>query len=277
MKKRFSNQSFSLMKTNGEKISMMTAYDYSSAKLSDQAGMDTLLVGDSLGMVMLGYDDTLKVTMQDMIHHAKAVRRGAPEGFMIVDMPYLSYHISVEESVRNAGRLVTEAGANAIKLEGGKQFLPAIKAILHAQIPVIGHLGLTPQSVNAFGGYKVQAKEKEAAKLLLEDALALQEAGVSAIVLECIPPDIAKWVSQSLVIPTIGIGAGSDVDGQVLVFHDVLGIYDKISPKFVKQYAQLGNLMKEALTNYHNEVKTGEFPKEEHSFKPSDVELETLY
>lgn len=277
MKKRFSNQSFSLMKTNGEKISMMTAYDYSSAKLSDQAGMDTLLVGDSLGMVMLGYDDTLKVTMQDMIHHAKAVRRGAPEGFMIVDMPYLSYHVSVEESVRNAGRLVTEAGANAIKLEGGKQFLPAIKAILHAQIPVIGHLGLTPQSVNAFGGYKVQAKEKEAAKLLLEDALALQEAGVSAIVLECIPPDIAKWVSQSLVIPTIGIGAGSDVDGQVLVFHDVLGIYDKISPKFVKQYAQLGNLMKEALTSYHKEVKTGEFPKAEHSFKPSDVELETLY
>jgi 3-methyl-2-oxobutanoate hydroxymethyltransferase len=277
MKKRFSNQSFSLMKTSGEKITMMTAYDYSSAKLSAQAGIDTLLVGDSLGMVILGYEDTLAVTMEDMIHHTKAVRRGAPDGFVITDMPYLSYHISVEESVKNAGRLVKEASANAVKLEGGVSFLPDIKAILRAQIPVVGHLGLTPQSVNAFGGYKVQAKEKEAAKGLLEDALALQEAGVSAIVLECIPPNIAKWVSESLDIPTIGIGAGVDTDGQVLVYHDVLGIYDRMSPKFVKQYTNLGKLAVEALCQYHQEVKSGVFPDKEHSFKESDVEVETLY
>lgn len=277
MKKPFTNLSFKVLKEANEPITMVTAYDYTSALLCDKAGVDTLLVGDSLAMVMLGHDDTLAVTMEDMVHHCKAVRRGAPTGFVIADMPYLSYHIDVAQSVRNAGRLITEGRANAIKLEGGSEFLPVIKAILHAQIPIVGHLGLTPQSVNAFGGYKVQGREIAAAKKLIDDALALEQAGVSAIVLECIPPDIAKLLSNQLAIPTVGIGAGVDVDGQVLVFHDMLGLYDKIEPKFVKRYANVGEAMVKGLTSYCQEVKARVFPSAEHTFKASDIDIKQLY
>lgn len=277
MKKPFTNLSFKALKEANEPITMVTAYDYTSALLCDKAGVDTLLVGDSLAMVMLGYDDTLAVTMDDMVHHCKAVRRGAPTGFVIADMPYLSYHVDIAQSVRNAGRLISEGRANAIKLEGGSEFLPVIKAILHAQIPVIGHLGLTPQSVNAFGGYKVQGREIAAAKKLIEDALALEQAGVSAIVLECIPPDIAKLLSNQLVIPTVGIGAGVDVDGQVLVFHDMLGLYDKIEPKFVKRYANVGEAMVTGLATYCQEVKARTFPDDKHTFKASEIDIKQLY
>lgn len=277
MPKSFNNLSFQTMKEKGEKITMITAYDYTSALHAEAAEIDTLLVGDSLGMVMLGYEDTLSVTMEDMIHHTKAVRRGAKDAFIIADMPYMSYHITTHEAVKHAGDLITKAGANAVKLEGGADFIPVIKAILHAQIPVIGHLGLTPQSVNAFGGYKVQAKQEEEAKRLLNDAKALEEAGVSAIVLECIPPDLAQKVSENLSIPTIGIGAGLGCDGQVLVYHDVLGLYDRLTPKFVKPYASLGESIQKALKAYHLEVKQGQFPDEAHTFKASSLDLDRLY
>lgn len=268
---------FQKAKDEGRKISMLTAYDYSTAHLMDEAGIDSLLVGDSLGMVMLGYENTLQVTMEDMIHHAKAVVRGAKRSLVIADMPFLSYHISVEESVRNAGRFIQEAGVTAVKLEGGLNVLPQIKAILAAQIPVVGHLGLTPQSVNLMGGFKVQGKSEEQARKLIEEALILEAAGVFAIVLECVPAPLAKLVSQKLRIPTIGIGAGPDCDGQVLVFQDMVGMYDHLKPKFVKTYAEVGTAIKVAVTAYDEEVKSGQFPEEKHTFKMDETLIDKLY
>ena len=269
--------SFKAAKEAHQKISMLTAYDYSTAKLMDEAGIDSILVGDSLGMVILGYENTLQVTMEDMLHHTKAVTRGVKNALVIADMPFLSYHISVEESVRNAGRFIQEAGATAVKLEGCQGVLPQIKAILAAQIPVVGHLGLTPQSVHAMGGFKVQAKSEWDAKQLIEDALTLEAAGVFAIVLECIPAPLATLVSEKLHIPTIGIGAGPGCDGQVLVYQDMVGMYDALKPKFVKQFGQVGEAIKAAVTAYDQEVKSGQFPEEKHTFKMEEGLLDKLY
>lgn len=275
--KKFTVSHFTKMKENKEKITVLTAYDYSTAKMMDEAGIDNILVGDSLGMVVLGYEDTLQVTMEDMLHHTKAVARGTKNAFIIGDMPFLSYHISVEEAIRNAGRFIKEAGAHAVKLEGGREMLPQIKGILAAKIPVVGHLGLTPQSVNIMGGFKVQGKDQAQAKNLIEDALALQDAGVCAIVLECIPTKLAKIISEKLTIPTIGIGAGPVADGQVLVINDIVGAYDQLTPKFVKTYGNVGGEMKKAISSYIEEVKNQTFPEEKHGFKIDASLLEKLY
>lgn len=277
MKSKFTVSSFLKAKSNGEKISMLTAYDYSMAKLIDEAGVDTILVGDSLGMVVLGYEDTLKVTMEDMIHHCKAVSRGAKSSMVIGDMPFLSYHISVEEAVRNAGRLIKEGGAHAIKLEGGADVLEQIKAIVKAQIPVIGHLGLTPQSVNMFGGFKVQGKSESQAQQIINDALELEKAGVSAIVLECVPEDLAKIITSKLRVPTIGIGAGKHCDGQVLVIQDMLGMFTEFTPKFVKKYADLKETITDAVTAYKQDINNQVFPGKEHTFSIKSEVLEKLY
>lgn len=277
MVKKFTVSSFQKAKNDGEKISMLTAYDYSTAKILDNAEVDSLLVGDSLGMVMLGYENTLQVTIEDMIHHTKAVSRGVKRAMVIGDMPFLSYHISVEESVRNAGRLIQEGGAHVVKLEGGRDVIDQVKAIVKAQIPVIGHLGLTPQSINMFGGFKVQGKNEEAAREIIEDAMLLQEAGVFAIVLECVPEKLAKLISEKLTIPTIGIGAGKYCDGQVLVTQDMLGMYTDFTPKFVKQYANLNKEMINATKAYINEMNDGVFPSKEHTFHIDDEVIDKLY
>ncbi|MCT4605679.1 MAG: 3-methyl-2-oxobutanoate hydroxymethyltransferase [Marinisporobacter sp.] len=277
MTKKFTVSSFQKSKKDGKKISMLTAYDYSTAKLLDEAGVDSLLVGDSLGMVMLGYENTLQVTVEDMIHHIKAVSRGVKRTMVVGDMPFLSYHISVEESIRNAGRLIQEGGAHVVKLEGGRDVIDQVKGIVKAQIPVIGHLGLTPQSINMFGGFKVQGKSEEAARKILEDALLLQEAGVFSIVLECVPKKLAKLISERLEIPTIGIGAGKYCDGQVLVAQDMLGMYTDFTPKFVKKYANLNESIVEATKSYIEEINTGVFPREEHTFDIDDQVIEKLY
>lgn len=263
-------------KSKGEKIAMLTAYDYSTANLMDEAGVDSLLVGDSLGMVMLGYENTLQVTMADMLHHTKAVARGAKRALVIADMPFLSYHISIEESVRNAGSFI-QAGASAVKLEGATNVLPHIQAILAAQIPVVGHIGLTPQSVHMMGGFKVQGKSEEAAKKLIEEALLLEKTGVFAIVLECVPAPLATLISEKLNIPTIGIGAGAGCDGQVLVYQDMMGMYEALKPKFVKTYAHMGQAIKEAVVAYAEDVKSGHFPEEKHTFKMEDGLIDKLY
>ena len=264
-------------KENGQKITMLTAYDYSTAKLMDEAGIDMILVGDSLGNVILGYEDTISVTMEDMIHHGAAVSRGVKETMVVVDMPFMSYQISVEEAVTNAGRLMKEGRANAVKLEGGKSVCPQIKAITQAGIPVVAHLGLTPQSINALGGYKVQGKSEDAAKKLLEDALAVQEAGAFALVLECVPTKLASLITKKLTIPTIGIGAGNECDGQVLVCQDMLGMFSDYVPKFVKQFAQVGEIMKKAFSDYKEEVASGAFPAEKNSYKIDDEVIDKLY
>ncbi len=264
-------------KEQGEKITMLTAYDYSMAKLIDEAGINMILVGDSLGMVMLGYEDTLSVTMEDMIHHTKAVARGADNAMVVADMPFMSYQTSVYDAVCNAGRLMKEGRANAVKLEGGREFAEHIRAITTASIPVVAHLGLTPQSLNAFGGFKVQGKTETAARKLLTDAKAVEEAGASAVVLECVPAKLAKIVTEQLRIPTIGIGAGSGCDGQVLVYQDMLAMFGGFKPKFVKQFGAVGSLMKEAFQKYIDEVKSGVFPAEEHTFKIDDEVIEKLY
>jgi 3-methyl-2-oxobutanoate hydroxymethyltransferase len=276
-KGKFTVSSFIGFKDEGKKISMLTAYDYSTAKLLDEAGVDTILVGDSLGMVMLGYEDTLSVTMEDMLHHTRAVSRGVKNAFVVGDMPFMSYHITVEEAVRNAGRFIKEAGADAVKLEGGEDVVDKIRAIVKAQIPVVGHLGLTPQSVNMFGGFKVQGKSEAQAKKLIEEALLLQEAGCCAVVLECVPEKLAKIVSEKLTIPTIGIGAGKFCDGQVLVIQDMLGMYSDFVPKFVKKFADVGSSMKDAVAQYKKEVQDMTFPEEKHTFKIKDEVLEKLY
>lgn len=257
---------FKNAKQKGEKLSMLTAYDYTTASLVDSAGINAILVGDSLGMVMLGYEDTLSVTMEDMIHHSKAVARGAKNTLVVTDMPFMSYQTSVYDAVINAGRLMKEGRAGAVKLEGGAEFAEHISAIVKASIPVMGHIGLTPQSVNAFGGFKVQGKTNEAAQKLIDDAKALEKAGVFAIVVECVPSELGKAITEAVNVPVIGIGAGKYCDGQVLVYQDMLAMYDKMKPKFVKAYANIGEQMIEAFKAYDSEVKSGAFPTDEHSF-----------
>lgn len=268
---------FQQAKEQGKKITMLTAYDYSTAKLIDGAGIDSILVGDSLGNVVLGYEDTISVTMEDMIHHGAAVARGAKHALVVIDMPFMSYQTSVYDAVMNAGRLMKEGRAGAVKLEGGKSVCPQIRAITEAGIPVVAHLGLTPQHINAFGGFKVQGKSEAAAKKLLEDALAIQEAGAIAVVLECVPAKLAALVTEKLDIPTIGIGAGSQCDGQVLVYQDMLGMFTDFVPKFVKQFANVGEVMTEAFTAYDKAVKEGAFPTEEQTYQIDDEVLEKLY
>ena len=265
------------MKEKGEKISMLTAYDYSTAKLEDEAGVNTILVGDSLGNVILGYEDTISVTMEDMIHHGAAVARGAKNALVVVDMPFMSYQTSVYDAVVNAGRLMKEGRAGAVKLEGGKEVCPQIQAIVGAGIPVCAHLGLTPQSINAFGGFKVQGKTEKAAKKLIADALAVEEAGAFAVVLEGIPSKLANLVTEKLDIPTIGIGAGNGCDGQVLVYQDMLGMFSDFTPKFVKRYANIGEVMKEAFQKYMEEIQSGAVPSSEHEYKIDDDIIEKLY
>ena len=264
------------MKQKGDKITVLTAYDYSTAKMVDEAGIDAILVGDSLGMVVLGYESTLPVTMEDMLHHTKAVVRANPKAMVIGDMPFMSYHVSVAESVRNAGRFLQEGGANAVKLEGGREVTATVKAIVAAGIPVMGHLGLTPQAVNQLGGFRVQGRDEATARAIINSALALQDAGVFAIVLECVPAQLAKMVTERVEVPTIGIGAGKDCDGQVLVSHDLLGLFSNVSPKFVKRYAALKPIMLEAVGKYVEEVKNGSFPAEEHSFEMPEEALNKL-
>lgn len=263
---QFTIQSFKSAKEKGERITMLTAYDYTTASLLDEAGVDSLLVGDSLGMVMLGYENTLKVTMDDMIHHTKAVARGTRNALLIGDMPFLSYHVSADEAVRNAGRFVQEGGAQAVKLEGGQSVIEKVRAIIKAQIPVLGHLGLTPQSVNAMGGFKLQGKDLETARQIIDDALLLQDSGVFGIVLECVPDGLARIISDKLDIPTIGIGAGAQCDGQVLVVQDLLGMFRQMRPKFVKTYAEGGDTIVSAVKAYIDEVRSGAFPAKEHTF-----------
>lgn len=264
-------------KKQGKKLTMLTAYDYSTAKLFDEAGVDSMLVGDSLGMTMLGYDSTLPVTMEDMIHHTKAVVRGAKNALVVGDMPYMSYHLSVQQAVENAGRFIKEAGAQAVKLEGGAAFCPEIEAMTRASIPVVGHLGLTPQSINAFGGFKVQGKSEEAARKIIEDAQALEAAGAFAIVLECVPAKLAEIITAKVAVPTIGIGAGAGCDGQVLVYQDMLGMYDNFTPKFVRKFAEIGAMMKQGVQAYCAAVQDSSFPAAEHTFKIDEEVLEKLY
>lgn len=267
---------FEKMKQAGEKISMLTAYDYPSAQWVEEAGIDTILVGDSLGMVVLGYDSTVPVTMEEMLHHTKAVRRGATKTFVIADMPFMSY-ASLDLALVNAGRLIKEGGADAVKLEGGVNVAYIVQALTRAGIPVVGHIGLTPQTANQLGGYKVQGRDLDSAKQLVKDGQALEEAGAFLLVLEAIPRQVAGQISSELTIPTIGIGAGLDCDGQVLVFHDILGLFERFKPKFVKQYAQLGQDAVQAILTFHKEVKSSKFPGEEHTFALSDGVIEQLY
>ena len=267
---------FQQAKENGEKLTMLTAYDYSTAKLIDEAGVNSILVGDSLGNVILGYEDTISVTMEDMIHHGAAVARGAKNALVVIDMPFMSYQTSVYDALVNAGRLMKEGRGDAVKLEGGVEVCPQIKAIVDAGIPVCAHIGLTPQSINAFGGFKVQGKSEAAAKKLLEDAKAVEEAGAFAVVIEGVPAKIAALITEQLHIPTIGIGAGKDCDGQVLVYQDMLGMYSDFTPKFVKKYGELGESMKNCFKQYCSEVKNGTFPKEENSFKMSEEVMKQI-
>ncbi len=252
-------------KRKGQPITMMTAYDYPTAKWVDEAGIDVILVGDSLGMVVLGYPNTLPVTMEVMLHHCKAVARGAKRALLVGDMPFMSYQVSVEEAVRNAGRFLQEAGMDAVKLEGGREQVKTVRALVDAGIPVMGHLGLTPQRIHQLGGFRVQGRTAAAAQRLVEDALALEEAGVFAIVLEMVPAQVARYISERLQVPTIGIGAGPHCDGQVLVFHDTVGMFEEFQPRFVKRYAEVGSTIREALKRYREDVETRAFPGEEHS------------
>lgn len=275
-RKKITTHTYRMKKKRGEIITMLTAYDYGTALAVDRTGIDSILVGDSLGMVVLGYENTLPVTMNDMIHHCKAVARGAKYALLIGDMPFMSYQASVEDAVRNAGRFLQEAGMDAVKLEGGRERKEAIEQIVGAGIPVMGHIGLTPQSVHQLGGFRAQGKSAKAGTRLLEDALILQEAGCFSIVLETIPAQLAKLVSEKLDIPTIGIGAGVDCDGQVLVTHDLLGLFDRFTPKFVKTYAHLHQEMVEAISTYKAEVEGKKFPSDEHSFDMAKEDLDAL-
>lgn len=254
------------MKQGGEKITALTAYDYSFARILDEAGVDILLVGDSLGSVIQGQESTLPVTLEEMIYHTKAVVRGRKRALVVADMPFLSFQVSLEEAKRNAGRFLQEAGAEAVKIEGGVQMLETIEAMVHIGIPVMGHVGLTPQSIHRFGGYKVQGKESEQREKIIQDALAVEEGGAFSVVLEGIPMGLAQEITRRLSIPTIGIGAGVHCDGQVLVVHDMLGLFDMYTPKFVKRYADLRGVMADAVKSFIAEVREGRFPDEEHSF-----------
>jgi 3-methyl-2-oxobutanoate hydroxymethyltransferase len=275
-RKKITTHTFRLKKQRGEPITMLTAYDYPTALAVDQAEIDSILVGDSLGMVVLGYENTLPVTMADMLHHCRAVARGAHYALLIGDMPFMSYQASVTEAVQNAGRFLQEAGMDAVKLEGGRERLDAIEAIVAAGIPVMGHLGLTPQSVHQLGGFRAQGKSVQAAKRMLEDAIALQDAGCFGIVLESVPARLAELISQRLEIPTIGIGAGVGCDGQVLVTHDLIGLFDRFVPRFVKQYAHIHAEMSRALSAYREDVSARRFPAEEHTFTMEDEEWDDL-
>ncbi|HHW18069.1 MAG TPA: 3-methyl-2-oxobutanoate hydroxymethyltransferase [Firmicutes bacterium] len=275
-KKKLTIPDFKEFKKAGRKIKMVTAYDYSQAVLVDKSEIELILVGDSLGMVMLGYDGTVPVTMDDMIHHIKPVVRGAPHTFIVGDMPFGSYNTCVADAVRNGNRILKEGGADCVKLEGGVAVAPVVKAMVEAGIPVMAHIGLTPQTATALGGFKVQGKDAAMARKIIDDAVALEEAGAFAIVIECVPAQIGKIITEKLSIPTIGIGAGPWCDGQVLVFHDMLGMYDRMMPKFVKRYANVGDSIVQALNKFAEEVNTGTFPDMEHSFTIKKEELEKV-
>ena len=270
-------RTFQMAKEKGEKLTMLTAYDYSTARLMEEAGINAILVGDSLGNTILGYEDTISVTVDDMIHHGAAVARGTSDTMVVIDMPFMSYQTGIRDALINAGRLMKEGHANMVKLEGGKEVCPQIEAIVKASIPVCAHLGLTPQSINALGGYKVQGKTESDAQKLIDDAKAVQEAGASMLVLECVPADLAAKITKTLHIPTIGIGAGNQCDGQVLVYQDMLGMFTDYVPKFVKQFAGVGETMKKAFKEYMEEIQSGAFPAEEHSYKIDDEVIERLY
>ena len=264
--KRITTATFLEKKQKGEKITVLTAYDYLTAKIVDSAGVDAILVGDSLGMVALGYPSTIPVTMEEMIHHTKAVVRGRERAMVIFDMPFLSYQTGIRDAILNAGRALKETGCDAVKIEGGEEQSETIKALVDAGIPVMGHIGLQPQSVNVYGGYKLRGKSEKEKEKLLRDAKAVEEAGAFAVVLEKIPADLAKEITESLSIPTIGIGAGRFCDGQVLVFHDIVGLFEDFKPRFVKRYAELGKEARRAVEEFIKEVKNGEFPSDEHSY-----------
>ena len=264
------------MKQRGERIVMLTAYDYPSARLAEEAGVDMILVGDTLGMVVLGYDSTIPVTMEDMIHHTRAAVRGSHRALVVGDMPFMTFQVNVEEAIRNAGRLMQETGCQAVKLEGGVHMAETVRRIVQVGIPVVGHIGLTPQSVNQFSGFKVQGKTPEAAERLMDDAMALQQAGAFAVVLELVPAPLAKLISQRLRVPTIGIGAGAGCDGQVQVWHDLLSLYSAFTPKHAKQYAQIGDAIKDAVGRYAAEVRAGQFPTSKESFRMDEKVLEEL-
>jgi 3-methyl-2-oxobutanoate hydroxymethyltransferase len=263
-------------KERGEPITMLTAYDYPTALAMDQAGVDVILVGDSLAMVVLGYENTLPITMEEMLHHSRAVARGAKSALLIGDMPFMSYQVSVEEATRNAGRFLQQGGMDAIKLEGGRERAEAVRSITSAGIPVMGHIGLTPQSINQLGGFRTQGKTAIAARRLVEDALVLEEAGCFSLVLEAVPARLAELISKKISIPTIGIGAGVGCDGQVLVTHDLLGLFDRFTPKFVKKYADFHHEMQRAFTDYIEDVETRRFPAQEHTVEMDDKEWDAL-
>jgi 3-methyl-2-oxobutanoate hydroxymethyltransferase len=266
MDKKLTIQDIIVMKKNGEKISMLTAYDTSFASLIDASGIEMVLVGDSLGMVLLGYDSTIPVTMEEMLHHCSAASRGVKRAVLVGDMPFMSYQVSESEAITNAGRFLKEAGCDAVKLEGGTEMCDTVKAIVRAGVPVMGHIGLTPQTASQLGGYKVQGRDTDSARKLLQSARDLEAAGVFSIVLECIPAQLSEAITKAVSIPTIGIGAGKHCDGQVLVTHDMVGMFEKFIPSFVKQYVNLAPQIKKAVAAYHEEVKNGSFPDEEHSF-----------
>lgn len=264
------------MKKEGKRITMLTAYDYPMALLEDRAGIDIILVGDSLGMTVLGYDNTIPVTMEEMLHHTKAVTRGAKHCLIIGDMPFMSYNTSDRDAIYNAGRFMKEGGADAVKLEGGASVKDIVRAIVRAGIPVMGHIGLTPQTISMLGGFKVQGKDAQAAQRIIDDALSLEDAGAFSVLLEAVPAPIARRITERLTVPTIGIGAGIHCDGQVLVVHDMLGLFDRFTPKFVKRYANLSEEVLKALGAYIGEVQTGAFPTEQHSFHIDEKELAKL-
>ena len=275
-RKKVTTLTFRQKKERGEPITMLTAYDYPTALAMDQAGVDAILVGDSLAMVVLGYENTLPVTMEEMLHHSRAVARGAKSALLIGDMPFMSYQVSVEEATRNAGRFLQQGGMDAVKLEGGRERAEAVRLITSAGIPVMGHIGLTPQSVNQLGGFRAQGKTAFAARRLVEDALILEEAGAFSLVLESVPARLAELISKKISIPTIGIGAGAGCDGQVLVTHDLLGLFDRFTPKFVKKYADFHHEMQRAFTDYIEDVETKRFPAQEHTVEMEDQEWDAL-
>ena len=260
----------------GQRLAMLTAYDFPTARLAAEGGIDLILVGDSLGMVVLGYDSTLPVTLDDMVHHTKAARRGAPEAFLIADLPFLSY-ATPEQALASAARLMKEAGADSVKLEGGAEAVPAVEALVRAGVPVLGHVGLTPQTASSLGGYKLQGKDEETARRALDGALALERAGCWGVVLELVPAPLAKLVTERIAIPTIGIGAGADCDGQVLVFHDLVGMFSGFTPTFVKRYTEAGAAIRAAISRYAAEVRSGAFPGEAQSFRMKDEVLRRIY
>ncbi|HZM34371.1 MAG TPA: 3-methyl-2-oxobutanoate hydroxymethyltransferase [Burkholderiales bacterium] len=265
-----------LKRSKGARLVMLTAYDYPSARLAAEASIDLLLVGDSLGMVVLGYDSTLPVTLQDMVHHTKAARRGAPEAFLVADLPFLSYG-TAEQALASAARLMKEAGADSVKLEGGEEVVPIVDALVRAGVPVLGHVGLTPQTASALGGYKLQGKDIDTARRVSDGAAALERAGCWGVVLELVPAPLARLITSRIGVPTIGIGAGPACDGQVLVFHDLVGLFQGFTPTFVKRYAEAGTTIKDAIARYAEEVRSGVFPGEGQSFRMNDEVLKRLY